>query len=36
MVVRKICGSKRGKVRGDWRELYNVELSDLYSSINII
>jgi hypothetical protein len=35
VVVRKICGSKRDKVRGDWRELYSVELHDLYSSSNI-
>jgi len=36
MVVRKIYGHKRDKVRGDWRELYNVELCNLYSSLNII
>jgi hypothetical protein len=34
-MVRKICGSKKDKLRGDWRELYNVELHDLYSSPNI-
>ena len=35
-MVRKICGPKRDDVRGNWRELYNVELRDLYSSLNII
>jgi len=36
MVVRKICGHERDKVRGDWRDLYNVELRDRNSSLNII
>ena len=28
--------SKRDELRGEWRKLHNVALSDLYSSLNII
>jgi len=28
-------GSKRAEVRGDWRKMYNEELSDMYCSSNI-
>jgi hypothetical protein len=35
-VLRKIFGSKRGKVRGGWRKLHNEELHNLYSSPGII
>ena len=35
-VLRRICGPKRDEVTGEWRKLHNVELSDLYSSPNII
>jgi hypothetical protein len=35
-VLRKIFGSKRGKVTGQWRKLHNEELHDLYLSLNII
>jgi hypothetical protein len=34
-VLRKIFGPKREEIRGDWRELHNEELHDLYFS-NII
>jgi hypothetical protein len=34
-VLRKIFGSKREEVRGEWRKLHNDELYDLYSSTNI-
>jgi hypothetical protein len=35
-VLRRICGSKRDEVTGEWRRLHNEELYDLYSSVNII
>jgi hypothetical protein len=35
-VLRKIFGSKRDEVMGEWRELHNGELPDLYSSPSII
>jgi hypothetical protein len=35
-VLRKIFGPKRDEVTGEWRRLHNEELSDLYSSPNII
>jgi hypothetical protein len=34
-VLRKIFGSKRDDVRGEWRQLHNEKLNDLYSSLNI-
>jgi hypothetical protein len=34
-VLRRIFGPKRDEVTGEWRKLYNEELSDLYSSPNI-
>jgi hypothetical protein len=30
-VLRRIFGPKRDEVRGEWRNLYNEELNDLYS-----
>ena len=36
MVLRRIFGSKRGVVTGEWRGLHNEELNDLYSSPNIV
>ena len=36
MVLRKIFGSKRDEVTGEWRRLHNDELNDLYSSPNIV
>jgi hypothetical protein len=35
-VLRRIFGSKRDEVTGDWRKLHNEELHNLYSSPNII
>jgi hypothetical protein len=35
-VLRRIRGPKRDGVTGEWRNLHNVELNDLFSSINII
>ena len=34
-VVRKISGTKRNKITGEWRKLRNAELHALYSSPNI-
>jgi hypothetical protein len=35
-VLRRIFGSKRTEVKGEWRKLHNEELNDHYSSTNII
>jgi hypothetical protein len=35
-VVRRIFGSKRDEVTGEWRKLHSEELHILYSSPNII
>jgi hypothetical protein len=35
-VLRRIFGPKRDEVTGDWRELYNEELNDLYSSSTVV
>jgi len=35
-VLRRIFGPKRDEVTGEWRKLYNEELSDLYCSPNIV
>jgi hypothetical protein len=34
--VLRIFGPKRDEVTGEWRELHNDELNDLYSSPNIV
>ena len=36
MVLRRIFGPKRNEIRVEWRKLHKEELSDLYSSPNII
>jgi len=35
-VLRRIFGTKRDEVTGEWRKLLNEELNDLYSSPNIV
>jgi hypothetical protein len=35
-VLRRIFGSKRDEVTGEWRKLHNEELRDLYYSPSII
>jgi hypothetical protein len=35
-MLRKIFGTKRDEVKGEWRKLLNKELHDLYSSPSII
>ena len=36
MVLRRIFGSKRHEVTGEWRRLHNEELNDSYSSPNFV
>ena len=35
-MLRRVFGTKRDEVTGDWRKLHNEELSDLYSLPNIV
>jgi hypothetical protein len=35
-VLRRIFGPKRDEVTGEWRNLHNEELNNLYSSSNIV
>jgi len=35
-LLRRIFGSKRDEVTGDWRKLHKEELNDLYCSPNIV
>ena len=35
-VLRRKFGPKRDEVTGDWRKLHNEELTDLFSSPNIV
>ena len=35
-VLRRVFGSRRDKVTGEWRKLHNEELSDRYSLPNIV
>jgi hypothetical protein len=35
-VLRRIFGPKRDEVTGQWRRLHNEELTDVYSSANIV
>ena len=36
MVLRRILGTRRDEVTGEWRRLHNEELNDLYYSPNIV
>ena len=36
MVLRRIFGSRRDEVTGEWRRMHNEELNDFYSSPNIV
>ena len=36
MMMRRIFGPKREDVTGEWREVHNEELNDLYSSPSIV
>jgi len=36
MVLRRIFGTKRDEVTGEWRRLHNEELNGLYCSPNIV
>ena len=35
-MLRRVFGSKRDEVTGEWRKLHNEELRDLYSLPNIV
>jgi hypothetical protein len=35
-VLRRIFGPKRDEMTGGWRDLYNEEIHNLYSSPNVI
>jgi hypothetical protein len=35
-VLRKIFGSKREELKGEWRKLHTEEPNNLYSSSNIV
>jgi hypothetical protein len=35
-VLRRMFGSKRDEVTGEWRKLHNEELRDFYSSQSVI
>ena len=35
-MLRRIFGPKRDKITGEWRKLYNEEITDLYCSPNIV
>jgi hypothetical protein len=35
-VLRRVFGSKRDEVTGEWGKLHTEELNDLYSSPNIV
>ena len=35
-MLRRMFGSKRDEVKGEWIKLYDEELNDLYCSLNIV
>jgi hypothetical protein len=35
-VLRRICGSMRDEVRGEWRKLHTEEQNDVYSLPNLV
>jgi hypothetical protein len=35
-VLRRVCGSERVEVTGEWRNLHNEELNDVYSSPSFV
>jgi hypothetical protein len=35
-VLRRVFGPRRAEVTGEWRNLHNAELNDLYSLPNIV
>ena len=35
-MLRRVFGSKRDEVTGEWRKLHNEELRDIYSLHNIV
>ena len=35
-MLRRIFGPKTDEVTGEWRKLHNEELSDMYSSTNVV
>jgi hypothetical protein len=35
-VLRRVFGSKKDEVTGEWRKLHNDEMNDLYSLPNIV
>ena len=35
-MLRRIIGTRKDRVTGDWKKLHNEELNDLYTSPNIV